>query len=146
MIIGLVFSVWELGSWGLVRSLVGTGVAVTVLLGPFALGGVSGGDVKMMGGAGALLGPTLTLSALLVGFVFGGVIMTVQLARLGRLRETIAAATNMIAGAISQRSLTPLRVPASDPVAVSLPYSVSLGLGIIVVLGWGEAGRFWSGM
>ena len=131
---GLVLNVLFSGWGGLVHGLAGAGAGAAVLFGPFALGGIGGGDVKMTAAIGALLGPTLVLGMLVIGTVAGGVITMAQLALLGRLREKLASTGGMMAAAASTRSLAPLKMPASDPGAVSLPYSVPLGIGTMAVL------------
>ena len=78
-----------MGTAGLLDSLAGLGVTVGVLLWPFAMGGIGGGDVKMMGAIGALLGPRLSLMGLGAGVILGGAAMVWHLARQGRLREKL---------------------------------------------------------
>lgn len=133
-LVGVLLNLICFGRWGLINSLVGALVGVGFLLGPFALGGIGGGDVKMMGAIGALLGPKLVLNALAVGLILGGVVMIVHLAGLGRLREKLMSTVRMFTGAWSTRSLVPLRLSDDDVAAVTLPYSVPLGLGTFAVL------------
>jgi prepilin peptidase CpaA len=131
---GIVINGAYLGLPGIGRSLTGLLLMVVLLLVPFALGGIGGGDVKMMGAAGALIGPWLALTGLLTGLVLGGAIAVGHLARHGRLGEKLAATGVMIGEAIRRRSLGPLRLSAIDAGAVALPYSVPLGLGIVTAL------------
>jgi len=131
---GIVLNVLFAGWCGLSHSLVGAVAGAAVLFVPFALGGIGGGDVKMAAAVGALLGPSLVLAMLAIGMMTGGVITMAQLALLGRLREKLASTGWMMAAAASTRSLAPLKMPASDPRAVSLPYSVPLGIGTVAVL------------
>jgi prepilin peptidase CpaA len=131
------------GTTGLLGSLAGLLLPIAILLFPFALGGVGGGDVKMMGAVGALLGPSLALTSLCVGVIFGGVIMAAHLAYRGRLREKLAAMRGMVTGVVVTRSLRSLHVRAEDPGAVALPYSVPLGLGTITVLAFAGPLGLW---
>lgn len=133
-ILGVVLNFISFGRLGLLSSVGGGLMAVAFLLGPFALGGIGGGDVKMMGAIGALLGPLLVLNALLVGLILGGLVMMIHLATLGRLREKLGSTLAMFTGAWSTQSLSPLRLSDSDATAVTLPYSVPLGLGTVAVL------------
>jgi prepilin peptidase CpaA len=126
------------GGPGLLISLAGLVLVVVLLLAPFALGGIGGGDVKMMGAVGAMLGPRLALVALVIGALAGGVIMLAHLAMRGRLREILGSMGGMVAAAIATRSMSPLRVSASDPGAITLPYSVPLALGVLSVLAFGD--------
>ena len=66
--------------------------------------------------------------------VLGGLVMTVHLARQGRLREKLAAIAVMIGGVAVSGSVEPLKLSADAPGAVSLPYSVPLGLGAVTAL------------
>jgi prepilin peptidase CpaA len=133
-LVGVVLNTVYFGGDGLLASVAGLLGTVTVLLVPFALGGIGGGDVKMMGAIGALLGPHVASVALLVGLAFGGVIMAVHLALRGRLGQTVHTVGTMAAASVVGRSLEPLRVSAAQPGAITLPYSVPLGLGTIAAL------------
>jgi len=122
------------GSAGLVASFTGALLPLVLLLLPFALGGIGGGDVKMMAALGALVGPRLALWGLVLGMIIGGGIMIVHLGRLGRLREKLRATGSMLAVAATTGSVDALRVPSAATGAVALPYSVPLGLGTLIVL------------
>ena len=134
MLAGILLNTAYFGTEGLIASLAGVLVTVALLLAPFAMGGLGGGDVKMMGAIGALLGLRVTLAGLLVGVALGGVIMAIHLVRLGRLRQTLVTVGTMVSASISLCSLEPLRVSAAHPDAITLPYSVPLGIGTLVVL------------
>ncbi len=134
MLAGLMLNVFYFGGDGLVASAGGLFATVALLLFPFAMGGIGGGDVKMMGAIGALLGLHVGLVALLVGLAFGGVIMAIHLARRRRLGRTVLTVGTMASASVLTGSLEPLRLSAAQPDAISLPYSVPLGLGTIVAL------------
>jgi len=59
-------------------------VGLGVLLYPFSRGHVAAGDVKLLGGIGAWLGPLATLEALLAGSVVGGLLSLIFLLRAPR--------------------------------------------------------------
>ena len=134
MLVGIALNTAYRGGAGAVASLSGLVLAVGVLLWPFAMGGIGGGDVKMMGAVGALLGPRIALMGLGMGMIMGGGLMVWHLARRGRLREKVTATATMFQAAAMTRSLDPLRVSAAGPGAVALPYSVPLGLGTLAAL------------
>ena len=139
MLLGMVLNAVELGTSGLVASVGGLALAVGILFAPFALGGIGGGDVKMMGAVGAFVGPRLAIISMIIGMIIGGVLMTIHLLRLGRLRDTFASLGAMLGVALSTRSVEPLRLRPDDEAAVALPYSVPLALGTVfaVVFGGG---------
>ena len=134
MLVGVATNFVYFGFPGLRASITGFVVTVGVLLLPFALGGIGGGDVKMMAAVGTLLGPLPAMVALMIGTILGGAIMVVHLARLGRLREKLAATRTVFMAAVATGSLAPLKLAANDAEAVSLPYTIPLGLGAIAVI------------
>src|SRR5208337_2518793 len=71
---GLVFTAWSGGRELLVWSLAGTGVGLISLLPLYAIGGMGAGDVKLMAGVGAWLGPGLTFWAFVSSALVGGLL------------------------------------------------------------------------
>lgn len=145
-VLGVVLNSLSFGLLGFSSSLVGGLVALAFLIVPFTFGGIGGGDVKMMAAVGALLGPLLVLNALAVGLILGGIVMMFHLAGLGRLREKLISTARMFTGAWSTKSFSPLHLSDSDATAVTLPYSVPLGLGTVAALlpRVGLMGRFFE--
>jgi prepilin peptidase CpaA len=139
IVLGAALNLFHGGLEGLAYALAGILIMVVILLGPFALGGIGGGDVKMMAALGALIGPRLASLGLALGMILGGAIMVLHLGRLGRLGQKLRATAEMFSTAAVTGSLTPLRVSAEHPDAISLPYSIPLGLGTLAVLLLGQA-------
>ena len=138
IVLGAALNLFHGGLYGLVCALAGLLFTVVILLGPFALGGIGGGDVKMMAAVGALLGPRLAFLGLGLGMILGGAIMILHLGRLGRLGQKLRATAAMFSTAAVTGSLDPLRMSADQPDAIALPYSVPLGLGTLAVLLLGQ--------
>ena len=134
ILIGLALNTACFGPSGALASLAGLGLAIALMLTPFALGGIGGGDVKMMGAVGAFLGPALIMKSLLLGFILGGAFAIAHLIRISRLREKLAITWLMFHNAVVSRSLEPLQAPRDSPNAVALPYSVPLGIGTASVI------------
>lgn len=132
--VGVLVNIWIYGIAGGLASIVGAVLAGGILALPFALGGVGGGDVKMMGAVGAWLGPYLALLGLAAGLVLGGLFSVLHLTRIGRLGDKLRATTTMVQGAVARRSLDPLRLSDEAADAVTLPYSLPLGLGTLGAL------------
>jgi prepilin peptidase CpaA len=61
------------GYSGLLFSLAGLGVGILLLFLPFVLGGLGGGDVKLLGMVGAFLGPKAVVSAFFFTAIVGGI-------------------------------------------------------------------------
>jgi len=125
------------GSTGFVSALSGLLLGLMILIPPFAVGGIGGGDVKMMGSVGAFVGPWPLLISLITGLVFGGIVAAIAAARRGRFVETLTRAWVMVRDALLTRSAEPLKAPGKLPGQIILPYSVPLALGTVTtVLGW----------
>ena len=105
LITGLSINFILFGLTGLLNSLSGLVILTAVLFTPFALGGIGGGDVKMMAAVGALLGPRLGLASLCAGVIIGGVVMAAHLLRYGQLLVTLARIKNMLVAAIGKAIL-----------------------------------------
>jgi prepilin peptidase CpaA len=132
---GVILNAVHSGMPGIFASLAGVGVTMGILIWPFAAGGIGGGDVKMMGAVGAFLGPRLAVMGLVIGMILGGVIMSVHLARLGRLGNKIASLITMVRVALWTRSVQPLMLRGADDAVIALPYSVPLAMGTVIALG-----------
>lgn len=122
------------GTSGIGIAIAGMLAASVPLLPAFALGGIGGGDVKMMAAIGAFLGPKLALVALVAGMVAGGIVMVIELARRGRLSEKTRETFRRTRESVTTRSTSPLRLDDSDPETISLPYSFPLAFGTLLVL------------
>jgi prepilin peptidase CpaA len=134
ILVGTGLNGYLFGLSGVVSSVVGLFLMLALLLGPFALGGIGGGDVKMMGAVGALTGPTVAGLSLTAGLLIGGVVMVVHLARIGRLREKCLSTYRILVAALLTRSAEPLRLSGQGAESVSLPYSIPLALGTLCAL------------
>src|SRR5262245_58808805 len=134
MLTGLALATATHGVAGFTASASGLLLAIGLLIVPFALGGIGGGDVKMMAAVGALVGPEALLASLLAGMILGGLVAVGVLWRRGRLGEKWHAIGAMLRSAFLTWSLEPLRAPAPGEDTVALPYSVPLALGTIFAL------------
>lgn len=73
--IGFYFASWLLG--------------IGLLFLPFAVGGIGAGDVKMLGGVGALMGPVFVVETLLWGAICGGIMALMWMLCRGALSEQL---------------------------------------------------------
>jgi prepilin peptidase CpaA len=138
LLVGLVLNAAQSGTAGLLGSLGGAALSMGILMLPFAAGGIGGGDVKMMGAVGAFVGPWIAVMGLVIGMIVGGVIMSVHLARLGRLRDTLASLVGKLGVAVGTGSVRPLLVRPEDDDVIALPYSVPLAIGAVIAIGLGR--------
>lgn len=73
LFLGLAYWLGLAGGWGLAASLSGAGVGFVALFGLYLAGGMGAGDVKLMAGLGAWLGPAMISHVLLASCAVGGV-------------------------------------------------------------------------
>jgi prepilin peptidase CpaA len=113
---GFVFQIAENGLWGAVSALLGTGSGFAVFLVFYWLGGLGGGDVKLMAAFGALLGTMRLLEAALWTSACGGVLA------LGVL------AVSALRGACRGNVRVALAAPKAIPYAPAITAGVLLSL------------------
>ena len=80
MLFGFVYHGVTSGLIGLGLSAAGFCVGIFVFLIPYLMGGMGAGDAKLMGAAGAMLGPKGVIIAAVISIVFGGIYAMVLLA------------------------------------------------------------------
>lgn len=109
--------------------LAGAAAAIGLLLVPFAIRWLGGGDVKFAAGIGAWLGPTLLLPALLAGLA-GGALVGAAMALFGGAALRREVATNLKNAALS---LSPPTAPRRER-ALLVPMAVPLGAAAVVTV------------
>jgi prepilin peptidase CpaA len=102
---------------GLLGTLAGGGAFLIF----YILGGMGGGDIKLMAGFGALLGPLLALKMALWTAGFGGILAVGAIAA-GALKRVLNR-SEVMAGAAQ------VAAPASSS-PVSIPYAPAIALGV----------------
>ena len=95
---GLLRHLGGAGARGAVMSVAGAAVAFALFLLPYALGGLGGGDLKLMAAFGSLLGPGSALAATLLAAVAGALFAAVSVWRRPG-RAAIPYAPAIVAGA-----------------------------------------------
>lgn len=126
------------------QSLAGILAGAALLMLPFAIGALGGGDVKLLAAIGAWLGPLGALLALAAACLFGMLIVIVQGACQGRLRTLLSNSTLLALNVAHVQKLGTEHVSqtgaACRSVSRPLAFAVPLLLGTVVVLvGWALA-------
>ena len=80
---GLAFAAWSGGWAGLGTASAGLALGLVLLLPLYAIGGMGAGDVKLMAGLGAWVGPSLVLGAFVCTALVGAAMAVVMIARSG---------------------------------------------------------------
>lgn len=128
------------GAGGWQTWLLGVLTGFGVLL-PFYLArGMGAGDVKLMAGVGAFVGPLVVLKIALATFLIGGVWSLVIVVYRGKARETLNNVFMLVSPVLYRSSPgSGKEVPRRS--VGRLPYGVAIGLGTVAVLLY-SAGRF----
>ena len=140
ILLGLVFAVgvgwWQGGSGGAVAELSVTLFAIGLAIVPFvlifAMGGLGGGDVKLMVALGALSGDWRVVFATMVyAFVIGAVMALTIVASRGLMRQTMhRVATAAFFGGSAARE--PPAAPGEKLEGGEVPFAVAIAIGGIV--------------
>jgi prepilin peptidase CpaA len=118
--LGVLLNVWQAGPMGILVALGGAALGFAILLPFYLMHTIGAGDVKLLAGLGALVGPQVLISVAVYGAVVGGVIAAVMLANRGRLM----LALNEL---LVQRTL-PSRSGMTAPYGVAIASGVYLSL------------------
>jgi prepilin peptidase CpaA len=127
-----------LGGWtALAMALAGWAVGVAFFFPLFALGGMGGGDVKLLGALGAWLGPIAVIWVALFAGIAGGIMAVVVAGFSGYLRKALRNVWGLllywrVAGLQPLPQLT-LTAPSQAP---RLAYAVPVLTGLMVTLWW----------
>jgi prepilin peptidase CpaA len=137
MAIGVVLAVVQHGAPGIFYALGGFAVGFFPAFVVFALGGMGGGDVKLLGAIGAWSGWLGAVWVLVLGSALGGVLAVVALLRLGA-RDRAEVAGNMMRFAASGGLVVPEPSSLSRSArARGVPFGVALAVAGALVTGMG---------
>ena len=135
---GLIFALWKGGSSLLLMSAAGAAVGLLTLLPLYAIGGMGAGDVKLMAGVGAWIGPWLTLCAFVSTALVGALIAAGMIVHSGRLYRHLAMIHTIGAEVLSIRNPVVLaeRAAMRKPTMMLLPYAIPIAIGSIASFAW----------
>jgi prepilin peptidase CpaA len=135
---GMAFAAWTGGAPALLWSLGGAAVGLSLLLPLYAIGGMGAGDVKLLAGVGAWIGPSLTVGAFATSAIVGGVMALAMIAWSGQF------ARHWVRFQVIGHEILTVRDPAKlaglaaerKPNMMLLPYGIPLAVGSIAYLAW----------
>jgi prepilin peptidase CpaA len=125
-----------LGSGALLDGFLGAGLALVVLLPLFAMGGVGGGDAKLLIAVGAFLGPQQLFVALLATAVAGGVIAVAYAIRRGVVLPLILNTGGLVKYVVTLGHGGE-RTTRTSAGAVNIPYAVAIAAGTLFSIWYG---------
>lgn len=138
---GLIYYAHQGGGAGLLWSFEGAALGLALLLPLYAIGGMGAGDVKLLAGVGAWVGPTLTLQSFVATALVGGLMAAVMVVRSGKFAHHFAMFHTIGSEILSVRSPAKLSAIAAErkPRMMLLPYGIPMAVGTV---GWFA----WSGL
>jgi len=120
-------------SWnGLMLAFFGFLVGMGLLILPFILGGMGGGDVKFMGALGALLGSYAVVNVFLYTALVGGAIAIVVALANKKLLDTLKRMWLFLKCVFLFRA--PETGTATFEKSITIPYGLAIGAGVILYL------------
>jgi prepilin peptidase CpaA len=130
---GLIFAFARGGSSQLLGSLAGALVGLISLLPLYAIGGMGAGDVKLMAGLGAWIGPWLTAWAFVSSTLVGALLAVAMIVYSGAIWRHIAILQTIAHEMLSIRNpvLLSERAAQRKPSMLLLPYAIPIAAGSI---------------
>jgi prepilin peptidase CpaA len=119
-----------LGPWS---SLAGLALGLVLLLPLYAVGGMGAGDVKLLAGVGAWIGPVLVLHAFVATAVVGAVMALAMMVASGRLSIHLSRMGRIAGEWATIRDPAALAAIAAErkPTMTLLPYGIPMAVGTI---------------
>lgn len=132
LVIGVVLNVFLNGFQGLFNSILGLGLGFALLFIPFNMGGIGGGDVKLLMVIGAIKGWEFVLYTALGMGVFGGLIAIGILIKQGRIGKTFKEFLSGLKILIGSR----FKIVSfnADDEKYMFPYGVAIALGVAAAM------------
>ncbi len=135
---GWVYATVTFGWEGLGASLLGTAVGLGLLLPAYAIGGMGAGDVKLLAGVGAWMGPITTIYAFCVSALVGGVIavaMVLYRRAWEKHRDQFWSIVGEITTIRDPELLSAIAAERKKSMLL-LPYGIPIALGSIAYFMW----------
>jgi prepilin peptidase CpaA len=117
-----------LGWRGTGSSLEGAGLALGILLPLVLLRALGAGDWKLMGAAGAILGPARLFVLLLVSIFAAGLMALVEVVRQGAMKQTVMNLFVLVQGFFTFGLRPNPKISLDNPGLLKLPFGVATAL------------------
>ena len=142
IITGVSINIYSSGITGLLYSAIGFLLGIMLLILPFALGGIGGGDVKLLGVIGVIEGSRLVFYIFLSSAIWGGIISAILLVYHKQFPILLKWTGNLFKQLYwflctdGKHSLNVDPLPSTN---LSMPYTVPIFLGTVTILLAGTA-------
>jgi prepilin peptidase CpaA len=125
VLVGVALQLGLHGGPGLFLALGGFAVGFFPAFLLFVLGGMGGGDVKLLGAIGAIAGPIVATETLILAFLFGGLFALGKLAWHGQLFDSLLRIVRVLAGYV---------VPGLGRAAAATTPALTVRFGVAICL------------
>lgn len=115
------------------EALLGAGIGLVVTLPLFLLGGIGGGDAKLIAVAGAFLGTSQLLAALVATAMIGGGMALLAAFRSGMLLPLFVRSKDLAVYLITLGRFGSRPSPTGAVELLTIPYGVAIALGGVIV-------------
>jgi prepilin peptidase CpaA len=129
ILLGVAWNAWAGGSAGFVNSLQGFLLAAVVMGGLVVLGGMGGGDAKLLAAIGSIKGYPFILDVLFYSFLVGGAMALCVAIWQGRLWRILARVGRLLYGLLLFRRLD--RAEWDEAKSYRIPFGVAICLGAL---------------
>jgi len=135
---GLAFAALSGGLLAALWAIAGAALGLALLMPLYAIGGMGAGDVKLLAGVGAWMGPAVTLGAFVVAALVGGLIALAMIVRSGAYVQHLDLLRSIGHEIISVRDPVKLSESAAlrKPAMMLLPYGIPIAIGSIAYFAW----------
>ena len=130
---GLLISYASLGLGGFLDSLCGAALGFAIMILPFLLHMVGGGDVKFLSAAGSIVGWHVLWPSFLTGAALGGAIGIVLLVARDRSITRLRCRLILLHAGCWRRRSSVLSLSGPGLADVRFPYSMPLSIGLVAV-------------
>ncbi|MFC1513370.1 prepilin peptidase [Thermodesulfobacteriota bacterium] len=129
---GLTFQIFSHGIAGLYLATLGLLTGLALLLIPYWMGGVGGGDVKALAALGTLVGPMTILQVFLYIGLIGGVIAL----KPGEIKSRLFGWMTVLLALVCTKK-PGLFIPVDPQKKLRFPYAAAIALGFFAFTTWG---------
>jgi prepilin peptidase CpaA len=135
---GLGFAAYTGGSAGFFWALSGAVIGLALLMPLHMIGGMGAGDVKLMAGIGAWMGPSLTVGAFIASALVGGVMAVAMVLWSGQWIKHWVQFHAIGHEILTVRNPAKLATTAAarKPTMMLLPYGIPIAVGSIAYFAW----------
>jgi prepilin peptidase CpaA len=136
LLVGLTYHPLQNGFFGLWHALLGFAVGLSLLLVPYLLGGIGGGDVKALAALGTLLGPGAVFQVFLYIGPIGGVLAILHYLFQKSLWLKIVGAGRALLAFAGTCDVNCLRPEVQE--RLRFPYAAAIAFGFFCYVNFGE--------